>query len=227
MNHYISRARHQSYIIDGPVTTPPPPTDDAPPPASSTAPPARAYKSASSRYPRAPAASANSANPPHAPAYARRTNAAAHAATPAPDRSPPRIATCFSNRKNACRVNGRAGSRPGNSQRIRLSDSATSAAAASFAASDSGTIRSLPPFPRTITSAASPASAVRGSDSNSLTRKPVAYRISNAVRATTPGRPGTRPAAASRRVDLGLRQIFRQHARAISANPATRSDRRP
>ena len=57
---------------------------------------------------------------------------------------------------------------------MRLSDSAANPAAACFAASDSGTIRSLPPFPFTITNAASPASAVRGSDSNSVTRRPVA-----------------------------------------------------
>jgi hypothetical protein len=74
-------------------------------------------------------------------------------------------------RRDARRIIGRAASRPGNSQRPWP---ASSGAAAVRAAAESGTIRSLPPLPRISSSAASPASAVRGSASSSETRIPVA-----------------------------------------------------
>ena len=62
------------------------PAGDAPPPVAAAARPARAYRSASWRYPHVPAAIAGCAGRRHAPAGARRKNAAARAATPAPGR---------------------------------------------------------------------------------------------------------------------------------------------
>ena len=104
--------------------------------------------------------SAGCAGRRRAPACGWRKSGAARAATRAPGSSPAASATCLSSRSNPCRVSAplriAAGKQPARSAAPRR---ATSAAAAPRAASDSGTIRSLPPLPRTSSTAASPASA--------------------------------------------------------------------
>ncbi len=189
---------------------PPSPAGGALPPGAAAAPAGRGCRSASWRCRRGPAATAGCADRPRAPACGRRRSAAARAARRGPGRCPAASATGLSSRAKPCRVIGCAGSRPGNSQRLRPR------ARHAAAAASRGAAERHQPFPAAL--AAHRQHRRTAASARALQRQQLGHAQPGGVqqlqrRHRDSRRVRPRGRGGQQRRHLRLGQVFRQRAR--------------